>query len=232
MQSQICHKEHEFTVRLQQTLGADLSGTSCHVVDTGEMSTVMRRSGWSKNETNGVIGFQVGDDVYVLNSTPWTVLHEMIHKAGVNADRLNRYVAEGLTEAIAKQMKKSPDEHRPTYPEETRWVESVLLPKVGMSAVQLGREIVASKDAPAKLASIVAGADPKVNERRLRRQLGPQLPDKPSFERRGSATRIGLPRAAGQAREDRAIMKVAGVLLLAAASLAIPVIAGKRRQGD
>ena len=232
MQSQTCHKEHEYTVRLQRTLGADLAGTRCHVVDTGEMSTVMRKSGWSKNETNGVIGFQVGDDVYVLNSTPWTVLHEMIHKAGVNADRMNRYVAEGLTEAIAKQMKKAPDEHRPTYPQETAWVERVLLPKVGMNAVQLGREIVKAKDPPARLARLIAARDSSVNEGKLRRQLKSQLPDKPSFNKRGSATRLSIPTPAGQAGEDRAMMKVAGVLLLAAFGLALPVIAGKRREGD
>ena len=234
MRSQTCHKEHEFTVRIQRALGADLTGTHCHVVDSDEMSSVMRRSGWSKNETNGVIGFQVGDNVYVLNSTPWTVLHEMIHKAGVNADRLNRYVAEGLTEAIAKQLKRSQDEHRPTYPQETAWVERTLLPKLGMTAIQLGQEIVKASDPPAALASMIAAKDPSVNESKLRRELQPQRPEQPSFNRikRGSVTRLPLPTVAGQAREDRVMMKIAGVFALAAAGLALPALVGGMRQGD
>ena len=236
MGSQVCHKEHEFTVRIQAALGADLTGTHCHVIDTNEMSSVMRKSGWAKGETQGVIGFQVGDNVYVLNSTPWTVLHEMIHKAGVNADRLNRYLAEGLTEAIAKQMKRSQDEHRPTYPQETAWVEKTLLPKLRMSAVQLGREIVKASDPPAMLAAMLAAVDSTVDEAKLRRELQPQRPDQPSFNKIGSATRLDFLSFAGQAqkaqKDDRVVLKIAGVFMLAAAGLALPTIVSRVYQGE
>ena len=73
----------------------------CHVVDQSGMSKVMSRAGWNKKDTYGVVGFHLDDNVYVLKSADWTTLHELIHTAGVNADRINRVLAEGLTELIA-----------------------------------------------------------------------------------------------------------------------------------
>ena len=222
-----CYKQDEFVKRINRALGVDLSGVSCTVVNPQAMTKVMRKAGWSANETAGVVGFQLDNNVYVLNSTPWTVLHELIHRAGVNADRLSRYVAEGLTEAIAIELKKGPDEHKPTYPEETRWVQQTLLPRLGMTAVQLGRKLAHSSDPPRVLAELMAKAKPGTMVAALERQLQPQKGGKPDFNRwgsastrRGSVTRLP-PRPATGSRNTGTI---AALLLLAGAALGLPCV--------
>jgi hypothetical protein len=208
-----CYKQAEFTTRIQQALGVDLGAVSCHIVDEDGMARVMGSAGWGRNDANGVVGFQLGKDVYVLDGAPWTTLHELVHRAGINADRLNRFVAEGLTEAVAERLRQSPDEHRPTYPREVAWIKERLLPSLGMDAIQLGRVIAQSSDPPRTLAALMAKAKPGTDEAALRAQLAPQKPDEPSFNRLARITRP-YPRAQ---RDDRvalgAILTIAGMTL-------------------
>jgi len=211
-----CYKQAEFVGRIQQALGVALDRVSCSIVDRQGMAKVMQGAGWSRNDSAGVVGFQVDEQVYVLDSAPWTVLHELIHRAGVNSDRLSRFVAEGLTESIAQELKRSSDEHRPTYPVETRWVQQKLLPVLGMNATQLGRALASDPDPPRKLASLMAAAKPGTNERALRRQLGPQKTGVPSFNR------MSVTRMKGVMADDRGSERVGLVLLLASAVLLVP----------
>jgi hypothetical protein len=208
-----CYKQAEFTTRIQQALGVDLGAVSCHIVDEDGMARVMGSAGWGRNDANGVVGFQLGQDVYVLDGAPWTTLHELVHRAGINADRLNRFVAEGLTEAVAERLRQSPDEHRPTYPREVAWIKERLLPSLGMDAIHLGRVIAQSSDPPRTLAALMAKAKPGTDEAALRAQLAPQKPDEPSFNRLARITRP-YPRAQ---RDDRvalgAILTIAGMTL-------------------
>ncbi len=193
---QKCHKQDIFVDRIQRALGVSMGNVSCKIVDQGGMAQVMEGAGWSRNDANGVVGFQVGKEVFVLNSAPWTVLHELVHRAGVNSDRLNRFVAEGLTEAIAAELKASPDEHRPTYPAEVSWVKGKLLPALGMTAVQLGRVIAQSQDPPKDLARLMAKARPALSADNLEQELQPQRPSAPSFNRaqgEGGVTRANTP---------------------------------------
>lgn len=189
-----CHKQAEFIARIQGAMGVTMGPVSCHIVNEPGMAKVMTRSGWSANETTGVVGFQVAQDVYVLDSTPWTVLHELVHRSGINGDRLNRFVAEGLTEAIARELKRSPDEHQPTYPTETTWVQQQLLPLLGLSAVQLGTALAKSSSPPDALAALIQAKKPGVDVNKLRHELRPQAPDRPSFNRcgQGVCTRVSV----------------------------------------
>lgn len=215
-----CYKQPVFVRRIEAALGVSLGSVRCDIVNTEAMTQVMRKAGWSANETQGVVGFQYGDRVYVLDNAPWTVLHELIHRAGINADRLNRYVAEGLTEAIAVELKESPDEHRPTYPTESAWVKTRLLPRLSMSAVQLGSILAKSSDPPATLADLMLKARPDLNRSQLVRELRPQHPDQPSFNHRGCITRDA--RVSGSAVRSDPTGAIAGVLLVAGAVLALP----------
>lgn len=178
-----CYKQTEFAARIKSALGVDLGEVSCHIVNEEGMAGAMGKAGWSRNDAGGVVGFQLGKDVFVLEGAHWTTLHELIHRSGINADRLNRFVAEGLTEAIAEALKSSPDEHRPTYPREVAWIKGTLLPALQMDAVALGRILVKSTNPPATLAALMAKAKPGTDEASLRRQLSPQQPDVPSFNR-------------------------------------------------
>lgn len=182
-----CHKEKELVDRIEQSLGVSVRPVQCHIVDEPGMADVMRQAGWARNEADGVIGFQFGANVYVLGTTPWTVLHELLHRSGINADRLNRYVAEGLTEAIAADLKKSPDEHRPTYPEETAWIRQQLLPQLKLTAIELGRRIAASEDPVRMLADLLIAADPALDRTQLIDELKPQRPNAPTIRSSGTA---------------------------------------------
>jgi hypothetical protein len=214
-----CHKQDEFVRRIEAALGVPMGKVSCKIVDRNGMADVMSKSGWSRNESTGVVGFQVDKDVFVLDSAPWTVLHELIHRAGVNSDRLSRFVAEGLTEAIAIELKKSPDEHKPTYPTEVGWVRKVLLPRLNMTAVQLGRVIAKAKNPPRALAELMAKVKSGVDASMLEYELRPQSPAQPSFNRKpGHVTRMGS--SALASREPAADVGI--VLMVAGAVLAAP----------
>lgn len=214
-----CHKQAEFIERIEDAMGIRMGPVSCHIVNEKGMESALTRSGWSKNEAVGVVGFQVAKDVYVLDSTPWTVLHELVHRSGVNGDRLNRFVAEGLTEAIARELKQGDDEHRPTYPTETAWVQKELLPMLGMSAVQLGTELAKASSPPDHLANLIASVKPGTNVNALRHSLRPQAPEKPSLNRRGHVTRVHAGSPARLPEPASSVSKVGLVLMAAGAAL-------------
>ena len=218
-----CHKQAEFVDRIERAMGITMGPVSCHIVNEQGMESALTRAGWSKNEAAGVVGFQVAKDVYVLDSTPWTVLHELVHRSGVNGDRLNRFVAEGLTEAVAREIKQGDDEHRPTYPTETAWVQKELLPMLGMTAVQLGTELAKASSPPDRLASLIASVRPGTNVNALRHSLRPQSPEKPRLNRRGHVTRLrpAGSRARPPMESGSSVSKVGLVLMAAGAALVL-----------
>lgn len=236
-----CHKEAELVDRIEKHLGVSVRPVQCHIVDEPGMADVMRKAGWARNEANGVIGFQFGANVYVLGTTPWTVLHELLHRAGINADRLNRYVAEGLTEAIAFELKRSPDEHRPTYPEETAWIRQQLLPKLKLTAVELGRQIAASEDPVRMLADLLVAADPALDRSQLIDELKPQRPNAPTIHSaKGSVSRAVRVRPPDLHRcrhvhgspdrrsdPDTFVEPLSAVLVIAGIVLGLPVVVRK-----
>lgn len=186
-----CYKESVFVPRIEQALDVKMQNFTCHVVDQPGMTKVMGRSGWSKNETRGVVGFHVNKNIYVLNSAPWTTLHELIHQAGINADRVNRFLAEGLTEVLASELKQSKDEHKATYPQERTWVKNELLPKLGMSATELGKFIIKSKEPHRDLAKLfISKGLTKKSLSTVVDSLRPQVHDKPSLNKIGSLNRM------------------------------------------
>jgi len=187
-----CYKEDVFIPRIQKALDVQMPSYRCHVVDQIGMTKVMKGAGWNKGDTQGVVGFHLDSDVYVLKSAKWTTLHELIHRAGVNADRINRHLAEGLTELIASDLKESKDEHRPTYPKERVWVEGFLT-KINMSALELGRLIAHSSNPPRTVAQLIIdkGLSDK-NVASIARSLAAQEKNAPSFNR-STPTRLQRP---------------------------------------
>jgi hypothetical protein len=183
-----CYKENVFVPRIEQALGVNMPPYTCHIVDQSGMTKAMSRAGWNKSQTRGVVGFHLDDKVWVLKDAPWTTLHELIHRAGVNADRINRHLAEGLTELIASELKTGPDEHRPTYPSERKWTKN-FLKRMNMSALELGKFIANSKNPPEDVANlIVKKGISKKSVFQLKTSLKSQGTNTPSLNRRGSAT--------------------------------------------
>lgn len=209
-----CHKQDEFVARIEGALNVRMGRVTCKIVDGDGMAEVMSKAGWSKNQARGVVGFQVDEEVYVLESAPWTVLHELVHRAGINADRMSRWVAEGLTEAIACELKRSSDEHKATYPQEVKWVRETLLPRLGMSAVELGRRLANAPNPARVLAELMAAAKPGTDVSALEYQLRPQAGGKPSFNRT-YVTRLG------GSGVDRAPSEGIGWLLMVAGMLLV-----------
>jgi hypothetical protein len=209
-----CHKQDLFVDRIQRALKVQIGTVRCHLVEPSVMGQIMVKHGWNKDDARGVVGFQVKDDIYVLTSTPWTVLHELVHKAGINADRMSRYIAEGLTEAIAADLRQSPDEHQPTYPEETRWVRETLLPILGMTPIQLGQVLAKAHDAPRALADLLLKKRPNLDRTALLDQLRPQYANRPSLNRVAAPP----PERSGWAVGVGTAFLTAGALLLFASS--------------
>ena len=192
MKVERCYKEEVFVPRIEKALGVSLPRFTCHIVDQSGMGKVMNKAGWNKSQSKGVVGFHLNQNIYVLDSAPWTTLHELVHRAGVNADRLNRFIAEGLTELIAAKLKTGPDEHRATYPTERAWVKNFLLPKLGMSELELGSFIAKSKSPSRDLAKLIREkgiSNKPLSE--LAHSLRGQAPNKPSFNIQSAATRKG-----------------------------------------
>ncbi len=176
-----CYKQDIFVKRIQSALGVSLGEVRCHLVTPQGMKSVMGKHGWSNADSENVVGFQVGEDIFVLKTVPWTVLHELVHKAGINADRMSRFVAEGLTEAIAADLRVSDDEHKPTYPVETGWVKNTLLPTLGLNAIQLGRLLAKSDDPPSLLADMLVKKKPSLDRAKLKDEFQPQRGQQPSL---------------------------------------------------
>lgn len=222
-----CPRQNELVARIEHAFGMRVGGVNCRIVDADGMSQVMRRAGWNRDETSGVVGFHIGREIYVRQDASWSVLHELIHRFGVNADRLNRWVAEGLTEAVARELKRDDHEHRATYPSETAWVQSKLLPKLGMTAVQLGSLLAKSQDPPVVLADLLVRKDRSLDRSKLIAELRPQRPEAPGI---GSAIcktcKIGRPpvfhRLGVDPVGDRASVGVGLVLLAGGAAILLP----------
>lgn len=176
-----CYKQDIFVNRIQNALGVSLGAVRCHLVTPQGMKSVMGKHGWNNADSENVVGFQVGEDIFVLKTVPWTVLHELVHKAGINADRMSRFVAEGLTEAIAADLRVSEDEHKPTYPVETGWVKNTLLPALGLTPIQLGRLLAKSDDPPSLLADMLVKKKPSLDRSKLKDEFQPQRGQQPSL---------------------------------------------------
>ena len=185
---QRCYKESIFIPRIQKALGVRMPPYTCHIVDQSGMSKVMGKAGWNKSQTKGVVGFHLDDKVWVLKDAPWTTLHELIHRAGVNADRINRHLAEGLTELIASELKTGPDEHRPTYPSERKWTRN-FLKRLNMTALELGKLIATSSNPPDRVADLILSKGlSKKSKFQLKTSLKPQVTNAPSLNRVGGVS--------------------------------------------
>jgi len=183
MSTRECYKADEFTARIEKALGITMPQYTCSIVNKKDMTRVMSKSGWNKNDSKGVVGFHVGSKVFVRDDTPWTTLHELIHRGGINADRINRHLAEGLTELIAEELKQNNKEHKATYPSERRWMK-MILKKLGMTPIEFGSIIAKSANPPREVAQLFIDKGlSKKNAFTLMKSLKPQVHNAPSLNR-------------------------------------------------
>ena len=145
-----CPKVSKLATAVQETLNKAPNYRGCSVVNRQGMQQVMKRHGWRDAEISDTAGFHSQDNrIYLLRDNEWSLLHELVHAAGVVDKNLASWITEGITEAVAQDIAKQKKwEHRETYPEYVRVVRKELGPAIGLTAVQMG-SIVAAKPSDA-----------------------------------------------------------------------------------
>ena len=145
-----CPKVSKLATAVQETLNKAPNYRGCSVVNHQGMQQVMKRHGWRDAEISDTAGFHSQDNrIYLLRDNEWSLLHELVHAAGVVDKNLASWITEGITEAVAQDIAKQKKwEHRETYPEYVRVVRKELGPAIGLTAVQMGA-IVAAKPSDA-----------------------------------------------------------------------------------
>ena len=135
-----CRHTEEIGEAISGILGSSSRARSCDLVSSAQMDRILRQHNWDSGE--GVVGFHTPDDrVYVTKQ--WSVPHEWVHAAGLVDDKLGMWICEGLTESVAEAAaKQARAPYRPTYDYERSLVEEQLAPALGMTPIQLARQVV------------------------------------------------------------------------------------------
>jgi len=141
-----CPNVKKLAGAVRDALGKDPDYASCNIVSQNGMRRVMKTHGWRDAEINDTAGFHTQDNrVYLLRGNEWSLLHELVHAAGVIDKDLASWVTEGITEAAAEDIAKANGlDHRSTYPKFVKIVRQQLSPALGLTPTQLA-EVVASQ---------------------------------------------------------------------------------------
>ena len=138
------------------------------------MTKQLRRDGWlSAGDTSGVddfYGIHTDDGrILVRDTAPWSVLHERIHDGGIVDDRLGRWLVEALTECVAEHLHETDGlPWAPTYEHYRELLEREILPRLGLSGVELAQVVVRSCR-PDKYGARGLHADPGLGRAGFRR---------------------------------------------------------------
>lgn len=137
-----CPNETTLVAGIRRLLGVAPSYSACRIASEDDLRTVMRKHGWADAEIDGTIGFHSDDkcsglfrkncrpgDILLREGYEASVLHELVHAAGVVDKYVSVWLCEGITEATAQDIAtalKVPQ--HPTYPAEVRCVRDIVLP--------------------------------------------------------------------------------------------------------
>jgi hypothetical protein len=145
-----CPQAKKLAGAVRDVLGTAPDYRDCSIVNSNGLKKVMRRHGWRDAEINDTAGFHGQDNrIYLLRGNEWSLLHELVHAAGIVDKDLASWLTEGLTEAVAEDIAKQKQwEHRSTYPRYVKIVRQQVAPALGLTVAQIG-EIVAAQPARA-----------------------------------------------------------------------------------
>jgi hypothetical protein len=149
-QHDACPQVKKLAGAVRAALNSDPYYRDCRVVSQDGMRRVMRTHGWRDAEIDDTAGFHTQDNkIYLLRGNEWSLLHELVHAAGVVDKDLASWVTEGITEAAAEDIAKSKGmQHRATYPQYVKIVRQQLAPALGLTPMQVA-EVVAARPSKA-----------------------------------------------------------------------------------
>jgi len=140
-------------------LGHAPSYSACQIVNGAQLRSVMQQHGWSAGEIGDTAGFHTEQGTILLRrGDEWSLLHELVHAAGVVDKDLAPWLVEGITEAAAQAVAQHHGwKHTPTYPEEVTFVVKTVGPAARLNAVGLAKLVAAApKTAGRRLATRLA----------------------------------------------------------------------------
>ena len=171
-----CPDTRKLASAVRQMLGKAPSYKSCKVVNEGHLAQVMKRHGWRDQDIQQTAGFHGEDNViYLLQNQEWTLLHELVHAAGVIDRDLASWITEGITEAVAQAVAhKGSMSHHETYPKYVKIVKTKLAPAAGLSIPELGRLVATQpKRAGRHLADLLHTRHPSISAATWYKAIGP-----------------------------------------------------------
>jgi hypothetical protein len=171
-----CPETKKLASAVREMLRTAPSYKDCKVVNESHLTQVMKRHGWKDTDIKQTAGFHGEDNViYLLQHQEWTLLHELVHAAGVVDRDLASWLTEGLTEAVAQDVAHKRNwTHHPTYPQYVKIVRNKVAPAAALSIPQLGRLVaVAPKQAGHHLAQKLHQEYPSISTSTWYKALGP-----------------------------------------------------------
>ena len=162
--------------RVRELLGHAPSYKECKVVNKVGLRRVMRKHGWSDRDIDGTAGFHTQDQrILLAEDGQWSLLHELVHAAGITDRDLAPWLTEGITEATAQEIAKTNGiSHHPTYDKEVGIVREKLAPATGLGVTSLGRLVAHNPGhAGRKLAQILAKRHSSISTMQWYKTIGP-----------------------------------------------------------
>ncbi len=155
-------REHPLVRRTRRRLaraGVDVGPVSVWWVPRWLWREVLREVGFPADQLGQVKAFTLDGDVYVPEGRArYSMVHEVLHAAGLDEDVGGPWVVEGLTEEVEHELGVPLIETMPTrgpYRARRRWVSQTLLPATGFdSATELVVELLEAPNPRARLAEL------------------------------------------------------------------------------
>lgn len=136
------------------------------LVDRETMGKHLQKNGWlADHDVDDFYGLHTDDGTLVVRDTaPWSVLHERVHDGGVTDKYIGRWITEALTEAVSEHLHNQQGlPWQPTYNEYRDVLEREVLPRLGITAVELARIVVKAKPRPDRYIASGLAADPALH---------------------------------------------------------------------
>jgi hypothetical protein len=170
-----CPEQRNLARKVREMLGRAPTYSDCKIVNRAGLRRVMRKHGWSDKDISGTAGFHTEDQrILLAPDGAWSLLHELVHAAGITDKDLAPWLAEGITEATAQEVAKSNQmKHHPTYEREVEIVRNKLAPATNTTVIELGRMVARRPEAAGKSLSHLLAKRSSLNATQWYKTIGP-----------------------------------------------------------
>jgi len=127
-----CPNESALVAAVRSALGKAPNYGQCRIETPEGLQAVMLEHGWRADEIDGTAGFHTEGkpgDILIRQGDEWSVLHELVHAAGVVDQGMATWLCEAITEATAQDIAAEQGiTHHATYPREVKVLRERLVP--------------------------------------------------------------------------------------------------------